>query len=772
MRLELALETLNAPEQPAPLEIGVESETHRLVRSAAHAADSTIAAFLRCDGAAWSVPEAFGLPARAVSAAGAAWIAARLLARPSDEVIVVNDLRTEPGCDRDVTRLFGPAGPALRFLAAVRVETGAGHPGMLVVADARPRAGLSSAMLYVLRTHAKQLAVMQGWAARADGGMTERLRLLESVVVHANDAVLITQAEPIQMPGPEIVYCNAAFTRTTGYTEAEIIGKTPRILQSPDTDRAALDRLRTALTRWEPIEVELLNQRKDGTPFWVELSIVPVANERGWFTHWVSVQRDVTERKAAEETAVRARMAEMQNAELEAEIRERKSVEARLLYTAFHDDLTRLRNRAYFMDRLTSALAAMKDGPANQCAVLFMDVDKFKLVNDSLGHRAGDLMLMEVANRLRACVRPQDTLARLGGDEFALLIEGRGDLAPATDYAERIIDALAQPIWLGKQEVFATCSIGIAQASRTYDHPEEMLRDADIAMYNAKRGEPGSYSIFGTAMHDSAVEALELQTGLRHAITRNEFFLCYQPICDALTRRIVGVEALIRWDHPLRGVVAPGAFIETAEESGFIRDIGRWVLRESCRHMQAWRQAFPALGLHLSVNVSGKQLRDEGFVQETRDALRDTGLDPAALQLEVTESVFLQQPEAVGRTLSALRESGIRIALDDFGTGYSSLSFIDRYVMDTIKIDQSFVGRMLEQSRTMAVVRSIAQMGRGLGLDIVAEGIETEAQLAAVQANGCNAVQGYLLGRPMPAADLVRRLSIEPAPASGRAATA
>jgi len=586
-------------------------------------------------------------------------------------------------------------------------------------------------------------------AAAGRSSSTERLRLLESVVVNANDAVLITEAEPIDLPGPRIVYCNAAFTKTTGYSEAEILGRTPRLLQSPRTNRKTLDKLRRALTRWKPVEVELLNRRKDGTEFWVELSIVPVTNEVGWFTHWVSVQRDVSDRKAAEETAMRARIAEAENVVLEAEIQERKHVEAKLLYTAFHDDLTKLRNRAFFMDRLTIALNQARKDPASRCAVLFLDLDRFKLVNESLGHRAGDLLLMEVAERLRSCTSPQDTLARVGGDEFALLVENFDEVTAVVRLARRIIEAMRRPLWIGEQEIFTSCSVGVVQAGAQHVLPEELLRDADIAMYQAKRHDTGNYAIFADSMHNSAVKALELQTDLQNAIVRGEFFLQYQPICNSATAAITGFEALIRWNHPQRGLVPPGDFIAAAEETSLIRDIGRWVLREAAVQMCLWRDCFPGLALRLSVNASAEELKDPHFVADVQSTVVSTGLDPRSLQIEVTEGVFLQNPTIIDGIISSIRDLGVRIALDDFGTGYSSLGYLDRYPMDTIKIDRSFVACMLMRPRTKAIVDTIIRLGHALDLEIVAEGVEDETQLQALVAAGCGSVQGYLLGHPL-----------------------
>lgn len=734
-----------------------------VVQSAAHSTECAVAVFCSSVGGELEVVGCFGLENPTVADSSRVLADAAKL-RPGD-LLIVNDVTYQPGFAPRDGHLFGADAPPVRFIAAAPVpDVNGGMHGMLIVADPSPHAGMSAAKTYVLRTHAAQIAALlelqvlrrRSGDARAEAvrHSTERLRLLESVVVNANDAVLITEAEPVTLPGPRIVYCNAAFTRTTGYEEAEILGKTPRILQTDRTDRQALDRLRQALKQWKPIEVELLNRRKDGAEFWVELSIVPVANEKGWFTHWVSVQRDVSDRKAAEETATRARIAEAENVVLEAEILERKRVEAQLLYTAFHDKLTKLRNRAFFMDSLSGALNRIKADAACKFAVLFMDLDRFKLVNDSLGHRSGDLLLMEVAHRLRTCLRPQDTLARVGGDEFAMLVEGVDDPDDVTALCKRIMEAMRRPVWLGNQEIFTSCSVGVVRATDQYEQPEELLRDADIAMYQAKRHDTGGYAIYAHSMHGSAVEALELQTDLKNAVVRGEFFLQYQPICDTRSRDITGVEALIRWQHPQRGLVPPVEFIGAAEETGVIRDIGRWVLREACTQMQDWHRRYPGLNLRLSVNTSADELKDTGFTADVQDALKATSLDPRCLQLEMTESIFLQRPEVIDPILNGIRSLGVRIALDDFGTGYSSLSYIDRYQIDTIKIDRSFDSRMLTPGRTMAVVDTIVKLGHALALDIVAEGVEDAAQLQALLGPGCGSVQGYFLGRPMSSHDI------------------
>ena len=739
---------------------------NRLIRSAAFAADCMAAVF-------YTVAHGSAQLAASFDSLGYLrlkpnwWPAAEAMI-PAVGVLVIDDLAA-PGLPGAALGL--PADAPARFLAAVRVcRTDGTTCGVLIVGDRAPHEGLSAAQTYVLSTHSLQInTLLRSHGADPERGPavdTERLRLLESVVVHASDAVLITEASPVDLPGPRIVYCNAAFTKTTGYTMAEVLGRTPRILQSPNVDREALARLRQALECWAPVEVELLNVDKDGTEFWIELSIVPVADEFGWFTHWVSVQRDITGRKRAEEVATRARIAEIENKALEAEIQQRKQTEKRLLFAAYHDDLTRLRNRSYLMDRLTSRLG---HGEPPRCAVLFLDLDRFKLVNDSLGHRAGDLMLMEAARRLQACVRPNDTLARVGGDEFAVLIEDADDLGAAVPVARRILESLRQPFKLGQHEVFSSCSVGIAFATCNHMTPEELLRDADIAMYDAKQRGAGGHAIFNEAMHADVVEALALQTDLRRAIGRqrtpdptfNEFRLHYQPIFDPAVGGLIGAEALIRWSHPKRGLVQPAAFIPIAEEIGVIRDIGRWVLRQACKQMRAWQDVHGVDGMYISVNVSADELRDSAFIPELRAVLQATGLAPRCLQLEITESVFLQQPEGVGAVLKRLRTLGVRIALDDFGTGYSSLGYLDRYRIDTVKIDRSFIARMLRQRRAMSIMDGIMKLGLALDLNIVAEGVETSGQLRTLVGMGCGGIQGFLMGRPLPAASMEAILSKE-----------
>ena len=760
-------EVLNGMSDTAPAAGEFEPlDCKTIVRSAAFATGSGVSVFFRGTWNKLEVATRFGalgadtLPASAV-------LIPRLAALKAGRILIVEDVAALGAARSDGDSTANA--DEICFLAAAPVFNGKGYVlGVLVVADAHARTGLSKAQEYVLQTHAAQLGAMLDFQALRrqirvqNTGDTERLRLLESVVVNANDAVLITEAEPIELPGPRIVYCNRAFEKTTGYTEAEVLGKTPRILQADTIDRPSLARLKHALANWQPVEVELLNRRKDGTEFWVELSIVPVANEKGWYTHWVSVQRDVSDRKKSEEIATRARIAEAENKALEAEIVERRRVEAQLLYEAFHDHLTKLRNRAFFMDRLTIALEAARETQSLSNTVLFLDLDGFKLVNDSLGHRAGDHLLLVTAGRLLDCIRPDDVLARIGGDEFAVLLQG-GDLNAGIGVAERIIAALRVPVMIGNQRVFPSCSIGIAQSGDGLLKPDEFLRNADIAMYEAKKRDLGGYAVFKSSMHQDVSDALALRMDLRQAIARDEFRIFFQLICDPANSHITGVEALVRWQHPTRGLVSPLAFVPIAEEIGAIRSIGRWVLRQACEQLSRWNMRFGSLALRINVNVSGDELRDPEFVPELLSILRETGIEAKQLQLEITESVFLRQPDLIGAVLETIRASGVRIALDDFGTGFSSLGYIDQYPIDAIKIDRSFVARMLSHRRTLAIIETIIRLGDALDIQIVAEGVETDEQRKMLTTLSCSHAQGFLFARPMPEAETTAAIAVHDA---------
>lgn len=633
--------------------------------------------------------------------------------------------------------------------------------GAVLMTTPLPHKRLSAAHIYGVQTHAADLYdSLKTNPTPAVGGsaVIERLRLLESVVVNAKDAILITEAEPIDLPGPRIVYCNPAFLTTTGFSLEEVMGKTPRILQCPETDRATLQQIRDALQRWDPVEVELINTRRDGTKFWVQLSIVPVANEKGWFTHWVSVQRDITERKDAEQNFRQAQLDREERVALESRLIERERIQDELSYAAFHDELTRLKNRGYFMARIHSALSRGNAGNPGAATVLYLDLDRFKYVNDGMGHHAGDSLLKSVAERLSECIEPTAVIARIGGDEFAILLTDEGHQEQAIETAKRVTHALSLPTAIDGQQLFISCSIGIATLDVQHATAEDLIRDADVAMYAAKKKGRGSWAVFDLSMRQASIDLLVMQNALKHAITRDEFYLVYQPIFSITTEAVVGVEALVRWRHPTLGIVAPDVFISVAEDIGVICDLGQWVMRNACREVKRWGDATGPAGIKLNVNVSGVELNRKDFALQVAGIIAETGFDARALQIEITESVFLHEPEIVAKTLEDLRAQGIRIALDDFGTGYSSLGYIDRYPIDAIKIDRSFVTRMMKHERSVAIVKSILSLGEALDLAIVAEGVETPGQMDQLRELGCPYAQGFLLSPPVLAEDVLTLL--------------
>jgi diguanylate cyclase (GGDEF)-like protein/PAS domain S-box-containing protein len=433
------------------------------------------------------------------------------------------------------------------------------------------------------------------------------------------------------------------------------------------------------------------------------------------------------------------------------DVTERKNTEEQLLHDAFHDALTNLPNRALFTDLLTRSLGRARRRADYRFAVLFIDLDRFKVVNDSLGHTIGDELLKALTRRIERCVRPGDTVARLGGDEFTILVDDIGDSSDATRVADRIQHELAQPFNLSGHEVFTSASMGIAVSASGYKEADDLLRDADIAMYRAKALGKARYEVFDTAMHARAKALLELETDLRRAVERGEFRLHYQPLVTLETGRITGFEAVVRWEHPVHGLIGPAAFIPIAEETGLIIPIGKWVLREACRQMRTWQDRYPALSdLTISVNLSGKQFAQPGLVEEIDQALKETGLDPQRLRIEITESVVMENAASAMAMIDQLRALKVKIDVDDFGTGYSSLSYLQRFSLDHLKIDRSFVSNIgSDAGENAEIVRTIVTLAHHLGMDAVAEGVETAEQLALLKDVGCQLVQGYLFAKPL-----------------------
>lgn len=429
-------------------------------------------------------------------------------------------------------------------------------------------------------------------------------------------------------------------------------------------------------------------------------------------------------------------------------------------HAAFHDSLTGLPNRSMFVELLKAEIESAKHRPEHLFAVLFLDLDRFKNINDSLGHTHGDLLLVAFAQRLEALLRPTDTLARFGGDEFAVLLSGISNTAAAISIAERIQKELEAAFDLDESSSFTTVSIGIALGSTAYDRPEDILRDADTAMYRAKENGKARYEMFDQGMHAMAITRMRLESDLRQAIERNEFGVHYQPIVALATGRLAGFEALVRWEHPQRGLVGPAEFIPVAEETGLIVQIGRMVLERSCRKMVEWQQLTPSgRSLSLSVNLSARQVSQPDLVDLIGEVLATTRLDPHCLKLEITESVVMENAEAATATFKQLRKLGVQLSIDDFGTGYSSLSYLHRFPVNYLKIDKSFVGRMSEGNDNAEIVRTIVTLARNLGLEVVAEGVETESQSEQLKALGCDYAQGYLFSRAVEASEVPTLLS-------------
>ncbi|MBV9389240.1 MAG: EAL domain-containing protein [Chroococcidiopsidaceae cyanobacterium CP_BM_ER_R8_30] len=434
---------------------------------------------------------------------------------------------------------------------------------------------------------------------------------------------------------------------------------------------------------------------------------------------------------------------------LEQNILERQRTEAQLRYNIYHDELTGLPNRALLMERLMYALNRSKQQHRFVFAVLFIDLDRFKLINDSLGHLVGDQLLIVIAQRLRACLRNEDTAARLGGDEFAILLENLTDVRDATNVARRLQAELALPFHLCEQEVFISCSVGIALSTLDYDRPEDLIRDADTAMYRAKTLGKACYQVFNPSMHEQMVTLLQLETHLQQAIGRHEFRLHYQPIVSLFTGSIIGFEALVRWQHPLRGLILPQEFIPVAEETGVIIPIGYSILHEACRQLRSWQIQYSKQSLSISINLSSRQFSHPQLIQSIRKILQETHLDACCLKIEITESTIMENVESVTAVLLQLRDLGIELHMDDFGTGYSSLSYLHRFPVDVLKIDRSFIASM--SSEKAEIVRTIVMLAHNLGIEVTAEGIETEAQVAQLQAMQCQYGQGYFFSKPVDA---------------------
>ena len=560
--------------------------------------------------------------------------------------------------------------------------------------------------------------------------LEDALFLLETLMDNVPDAIYFKDLE-------------SRFTRVNRYAAARFgvaspalaVGRTDFDFFTSEHAQQALTDEQTIIRTGQPlVNVEEKETLANGKIRWVSTTKLPWRDRTGEIVGTFGISRDISDRKKAEE---------------------------QLQHQAFYDPLTDLPNRALFLDRLQHLFQrARRSLGSPQFAVLYLDLDRFKSINDSLGHQVGDELLIATARRLERCLRPGDTLARLGGDEFTVLLDDVRSEADATGVAERIHQEVAAPLQMAGAEVFTSVSVGIALSSAGYLSPEEMPWDADTAMYRAKAGGRAGHQVFDGAMHQRAVSSLKLETDLRRALERNEIVPYYQPIVDLDTGAVVGFEALARWRHPTNGLLLPDLFIPVAEETGLVGEIGAWMLAEACRQVREWQLSYPhwsALGV--SVNVSGRQLSQGGTVAaDVERVLGATGLDPACLTLEITESALVHSLSAGADAVHRLRTMAVGLHLDDFGTGYSSLAYLHSFPAQALKVDRSFVNRMDQPSQS-AIVKAIVSLAHDLGMEVVAEGVENRAQLDALRALRCRRGQGFLFSRPLPADQAERLLT-------------
>lgn len=468
------------------------------------------------------------------------------------------------------------------------------------------------------------------------------------------------------------------------------------------------------------LEVEYRSQHEDGSYRWILARGLAIRNGSGQAYRMAGSLTDITERKQAEQA---------------------------LVHSAFHDHLTGLANRSLFFDRLQQAMIQTQTRRRSGYAVLFADLDRFKNVNDSLGHGVGDKLLVSLARRLETVIRPGDSIARLGGDEFAILVGETKRVQDVCRVAARLLESINLPFRIDDYEVFTTASIGIAIGGDHYKTPDEILRDADTAMYRAKARGKARYEVFDGAMHHSAVALLKLETDLRRALDRGEFVVYFQPIVDIQNGGLNSFEALIRWNHPDRGLLRPSEFLQLAEETGLIVPIGKWILMEACLQTREWQKLYPSL--RVSVNVSHRQLKEPDFVRSVGEILRESKVDPSAVILEMTESTISDDPVRLEEKLRGLRRLGLKIFIDDFGSGYSSLSHLNRLPYDTLKIDRSFVSGIGRDANSSDIIQAIVALARNLGMGVVAEGVETEEQLRVLRTVGCELGQGFWFSAPL-----------------------
>jgi len=548
--------------------------------------------------------------------------------------------------------------------------------------------------------------------------MEEELRLAAHVFEHNADGVMITDADS------RILRVNRTFSNITGYTEDQVLGKTPTLLKANHVTADQYKQMWVALKHAGHWHGEFLNSRPDGTNYWISTTVSTVTDQEGRVNYYVSVFRDVTEQRHLAD---------------------------QMEHQAHHDALTGLANRAQLRADMEAALTRSREHEyMGGLACLYLDLDGFKHINDTLGHSFGDLLLNEVARRLQRSVRTGDTVYRIGGDEFLILMEVIAVPSQAEAVARKVLNTLAEEFRIRNADLHVSCSIGISLAPSDGTDYETLMRFADLAMYHAKNSGRNIYKFYTSQLQARVIERVELGNALHGALERTEFYVHYQPQCLAGKHDWVGAEALVRWRHPNRGVISPALFIPIAEEVGLIAQIGLWVLREACRQLTEWRlQGLPLK--YIAVNLSIRQLEGVDFPDRVAAILAESALSPYDLELEITESAIMEQADRMILVLAQLHQMGVRLSIDDFGTGYSSLAYIKRFPLHRLKIDQSFVRDITTDPNDLAISQAIIALSRSLDLEVVAEGVETRDQAAVLEREGCQMLQGYLFGKPMTA---------------------
>jgi diguanylate cyclase (GGDEF)-like protein/PAS domain S-box-containing protein len=543
----------------------------------------------------------------------------------------------------------------------------------------------------------------------------EQLQVAANAIAHAAEGVMICDAQE------RILSVNKSFTQITGYAPEEVLGKTPADIADREHNSellAEISRIAAEHGRWKG---ELWNRRKDGESYLEERSVSAVRDDEGRLVNYIILFSDVTKRRQDEQ---------------------------RLHFLAHHDPLTGLPNRALFQQRCDEALLRLSRRNA-RAAMMFIDIDHFKNVNDSLGHGYGDDLLKNVSSRIQECVRKTDIVARLGGDEFTILLNEVGDTGDVALIARKLLDRLSGSFAVAGHTIYVSASMGISVYPDDGDSAAVLIRNADAAMFAAKEQGRNNYQFFSSEMNAQALETLMMASSLKLAVERGELALEYQPRIDLTGSRVIGVEALVRWNHPTLGRIMPGQFIGIAEKTGLINPIGEWVLREACRQAVEWRRSgFPHL--RVAVNLSARQFNQPDLTDRVAAILAETGLDPRALELEVTESMVMRDPQRAAVILERFREMGVAVAIDDFGTGYSSLSYLKRFPIDYIKIDQSFIRGVPHDAEDTGITSAVIAMAKTLGLKLIAEGVDNHDQLAFLRREGCNEGQGYFISTPIP----------------------